>query len=143
MDTLRSDTALHTAAFHIQPEHCSFFFARGADPAAIKNMGETAVHSMTIHENVPIGDVCARELRVLDVLVRGGGGGGCQLDVQDADGDTALATACANRNVGLTRALLDAPGEQKGWDRSAEVVVNDDCSPLWPAMEFRRIESVT
>lgn len=58
------------------------------------------------------------------------------------DGETALATACTDGNVDLTRALLDAPGERKGWESSAEVVANDYCSPLWPAMEWGRIEIV-
>lgn len=42
--------------------------------------------------------------------------------------------------MSLYRALLEAPGERAGWETSAGIVVNDDCSLLKAAVDGGHIE---
>lgn len=134
--------ALHAAAYHLQPEYCGLLLARGADPDARNDSGETAVHFLVKHEYIrhpgKVGDVSAREGRVLDVLVKWG----INLDAPNDEGNTALLMACTYGKTGLVRALFEAPGERAGWERSGEIEVNARKSVLVEAMVCGNIDIV-
>lgn len=135
--TLFGSTALHAAALHVQPEYCSLLLARSADIAATDKYGFTVAHLLAMHGYAHVRGVNAREERVVDVFV----GYGIDLDARDRSYETALSIACRFGKVGLVKKLLDAPGERAGWERSAEVVVNNG-GPLGEALQHEHIEVV-
>lgn len=106
--------ALNAAAYHLQPEYCGLLLARGADPAATNNSGETAAHFLVKHEYkrqvAKTGDVSARKERFYDVLVKWV----INLDSHNDEGNTALLTVCRYGRPGLAIGLLEAPGERTG-----------------------------